>query len=380
MKIILAPNSFKGSLDAWSAAEAMQKGFASSDLKPDCLLFPIADGGDHTVKVMNRKFGGTLVKEKVLDPLGRETEAVWSLIRGGTTAVIEMAGASGLALLKPGEPDPWAANTFGTGQLILSALNAGVKEIILGIGGSATVDGGLGMLMALGMKLSDGRGKEVGRKGNPLLHVEDLDPSGMDPRLKNVGIKVMCDVDNPLTGPDGAARVFGPQKGASAKDVEKLERLLERYNDLLKRVTGRDYSEMPCGGAAGGISVSLKAFLNAGLVNGTDYLLEIMGFDDALEGAGMVVTAEGRADSQTLSGKGPAGVARKAAGKGVPVVLLAGQIEAVERLNSIFNAVFPIVNGISTLEEAIGNTAADLERTCCQLGNLMAAVKRGKAF
>ncbi len=372
MKIVIAPNSFKNSLDALSAARAMEKGFSASKLEPECLLFPIADGGDHTVDVLNRWFDGKLMHTPVLDPLGREIEAAWSQVRNGATAVIEMAKASGLALLKHEERNPLAANTYGTGQLVRAALDAGVKEIVLGIGGSATVDAGLGMLMALGAVLWDESGDETGKEGNPLLNVHTIDLFGLDERLKTVKIKVMCDVDNPLLGPDGAATVFGPQKGASKKDVEILERSMLRYNEILKEMTGRNYGDMPCGGAAGGIAVTLKTFLNAEMVNGTDYLLGLMGFDKVIHGAGMLVTAEGRADSQTLSGKGPARVAEKAAEAGVPAVLLTGQIEDEKELNKLFNAVFPISNGVTNLERALENTAADLERTCRQLGNLLA--------
>ncbi len=374
MKIVLAPNSFKNSLDAWSAAVAMQKGFSSSALKPECMLFPVADGGDHTVDVINRWFDGDLIHEKVFDPLGREVEAVWSLIKNGTTAVIEMAKASGLALLKKGEPDPMVTNTYGTGQLIRAALDMGVKEIILGIGGSATVDAGLGMLMALGAILRDSDGRETGRTCNPLLHVYSIDTGGLDERLKRVKIKVMCDVDNPLLGPAGAARVFGPQKGASEENVLELERSMQRFNAMVKKMKGRDFGDLPCGGAAGGISVSLKAFLNAEMVSGIDYLLEIMGFERALQDTALLVTAEGQADSQTLSGKGPAGLARKAGKLGLPAILLAGHIKDENQLNELFSAVFPIANGAATLEQVLDRTAEDLERTCRQLGNLLAAL------
>jgi glycerate kinase len=372
MKIVIAPNSFKNSLDALSAARAMERGFSSSKLKPECLLFPIADGGDHTVDILNRWFGGKLMSTPVSDPLGRGTNAVWSLVRNGKTAVIEMAKASGLALLRREERNPLVTNSYGTGQLVRAALDEGVEEIILGIGGSATVDAGLGMMMALGIMLRDETGGVSGRKGNPLLKLQAIDPVGLDERLNRVKIKVMCDVDNPLLGPDGAAAVFGPQKGASEKDVKVLEQSMVRFNEILKKMTGHDYGDMPCGGAAGGIAVSLKAFLNAEMVNGTDYLLGLMGFDDVMRGAGLLVTAEGGADSQTLAGKGPGRVAQKAMKAGVPVVLLTGRIKDEMKLNKLFDAVFPIANGAVSLERALENTAADLERTCRQLGNLLA--------
>lgn len=371
MKIVLAPNSFKNSLDAWSAAVAMKDGFSSSLLEPDCLLFPVADGGDHTVDVINQWFNGKLIRAKVYDPLGRETEAVWSLIKDGSTAVIEMAKASGLALLNREELDPMAANTYGTGQLILSALDHGVKEIILGIGGSATVDAGLGMILALGAKFTDEQQNEIGEYANPVVHLDSINPGGLDKRLKDVRIKVMCDVDNPLLGPDGAAMVFGSQKGASENDVHKLEQYLKHFSSLVKKITGKDFSTMPCGGAAGGISVSLKAFLNAEMVNGIDYLLEIMEFEQSLQGADLLVTAEGRADNQTLAGKGPAGVAHKAAQYGVPTILLAGEVEDIQSLNTLFQAVFPVTNGIVSLDHALEHTPDDLQRTCHQLGNLL---------
>ncbi len=375
MKIVIAPNSFKNSLDAYYVSAAMKKGFSNSRLKAEYLLFPIADGGDHTVDVICRWFDGVLITERVNDPLGRQIEATWGLIRHGRTAVIEMAKASGVALLKENELNPFVANSYGAGQLILRAVERGVEEIILGIGGSATVDAGLGMLQALGAKLLDNQNREIGRNVNPLIGLHSIDLDGMDKRLKKIRFNIMCDVDNPLLGPAGAAKVFGPQKGASPDQVLQLEELLKTFNQIVVSKTGVDLSKMPCGGAAGGISVALKSFLNAELVNGIDYLLEIMGFDKVIRDADLLVTAEGRADHQTLTGKGPSGVAQKAAEYDVPTILLAGQIEDIDKLNSVFQSVFPIANGVTTLENALKTTADDLERTCHQLGNLLAMGK-----
>ncbi len=375
MKIIIAPNSFKGSLDAFKVAESIQRGLLKSDLDADCQLFPIADGGDHTLDVFKRWQGGSVKKSKVIGPLGAPIVAEWVLIKEKNTVVIEMAKASGISLLEKTELNPLKANTYGTGQIIREAIDYGSKKIILGLGGSATVDGGTGILQALGAELSDLRGEIIKNDTNAILDLNEISMNKVDTKTYDIEFLILCDVENPLLGKDGAAHIFGPQKGADAKAVEKLEKSMERYNDLIKRKTGKDFSKVDGAGAAGGISVALKAFFNTSMVSGVDFLLKKMGFEEAIKDADLLITAEGKVDVQTLQGKGPFGVAAKAKDYGIPSIILAGKADNIDELNHGFNVIFPITNGAMPLEKAMRNTAEDLEVTACQIGNLLALKK-----
>ncbi len=375
MKIIVAPNSFKGSLDAFEVAKAIEKGLQKSSLDVDCRLYPIADGGDHTLEVFVNWLGGEVKRAAVSDPLGRTVTSEWALLNDGKTAVIEMAKASGISLLKSEEADPLKSNTYGTGQLIAEAIRNGARKIILGLGGSATVDGGTGILQALGTKLYDEKGNLIGQGANALLSVYDIDTSGIPESMREAEFLILCDVENPLLGPHGATHVFGPQKGADPHAVELLEKAMERFNDLITKKTGKDFSSIPGAGAAGGIAVPLKAFFNTRLVNGVAFLLESMGFEDKLKEADMLITAEGKADRQTLEGKGPFGVAARAMIHDIPAVLLTGRAEDIHELNKGFTAVFSITNGPESLEEAMASTAHDLEITAMQIGNLLATLQ-----
>ncbi len=375
MKIIIAPNSFKGSLDAFKVAESIQRGLLKSDLNVDCQLFPIADGGDHTLDVFKRWLGGDVKRSKVIGPLGTPLIAEWVLIKENSTAVIEMAKASGISLLEKTALNPLKANTYGTGQLIKKAIAAGAEKIILGLGGSATVDGGTGILQALGAELTDFHGDIIRNDTNAILDLEEITMSNVNPGTNNIEFLILCDVENPLLGKEGAAHVFGPQKGAEPKAVEMLEKSMSRYNDLIIKKTEKDFAKVEGAGAAGGIAVALKAFFNTSMVSGVDFLLEKMGFEEAIKGAELLITAEGKTDGQTLQGKGPFGVASKAKEHGVPSIILTGKADDIDQLNRGFNAVFPITNGAMSLENAMSKTAEDLEDTACQIGNLLALKK-----
>jgi glycerate 2-kinase len=375
MKIVIASNAFKGSLSAKDASEAIETGLCDSLLAPETECFPIADGGDGTLEVWSEYFSGHLIKVETQDALGRPMEAEIAELPQ-KKFLIEMAAASGIRHLKREELDVTRANSYGTGQMIKAALEEGAVEIILGLGGSATVDAGLGMLQALGVILSDAEGQPLGNNVNPLLQVTDLDFSSLDKRIKKVKFTLLCDVDNPLLGPNGAAVVFAPQKGASPALVRKIESRFEFLNELLRAKTGKDYGHSPHGGAAGGISYILMALGKAAVVQGVDYLLHLTGFRKSLEGASFLITGEGSLDGQTLGGKGPSGVAKVAAESGVPTIALAGKIENEVALNKIFAAVFPISNGAADLQYLMNHTYADLMRTSRQIGNLLFASKR----
>lgn len=375
MKIIIAPNSFKGSLDAFQVAKAIEDGINSSRLSAECEIMPIADGGDHTLEVFQRWQGGNIESESVRDPLGREVEANWLYIEEKETAVIEMAKASGISLLREEELDPLKTSSYGTGQLISAAIAQGVKKIILGLGGSATVDAGLGILQALGAQLYDSHGDQISHWCNPLLEIHEIEFEDTDGKFNDVQFSILCDVENPLLGEEGAAHVFGPQKGADPAMVRRLESAMKNFNDIIIRRTGEDLSEMPGAGAAGGIAVTLKAFFSATMQNGVDYLLSNMGFEEKIKRADLLITAEGKVDQQTLQGKGPYGVAKKAGDHGVPSIILAGKADDIEQLNKGFSVVFAITNGPMSLKEAMKNTTRDLKSTAAQIGNLLALSK-----
>ncbi|HWK99512.1 MAG TPA: glycerate kinase, partial [Parapedobacter sp.] len=311
MHVLIAPNAFKHAIDATAAARAIERGLLMSRLSCTCECFPIGDGGNGTCKLIIDRLRGESVQVQVADPLGRPITAAFGVVEG-QTAVIEMADASGLHLLAPEELNPLHAQSYGTGQLINAALDSGVRKIVVGMGGSATVDGGSGMLRALGVRFLDGEGKEIKDLPVGLETLHTIDLSGLDKRLQQVEVTVLCDVDNPLLGEAGAAYVFGPQKGASAEQVVQLDSLLSRFASVIRTTTGEDISARPSGGVAGGASAGLLGLLGATLVNGIDYFLNMTQFDDALSRSQLVITGEGSIDSQTLQGKGPYGVASRA--------------------------------------------------------------------
>jgi glycerate 2-kinase len=331
--VLVAPDSFKGSLPADQVAAAVGAGCrtaaAAAGVPVDVVLRPVADGGEGTV-AMVLAAGWRRREVTVRGPTGAPVVAVLALGPVGAsppTAVVELAAASGLGLLPGGRPDPLGASTYGTGQLVGAALDAGAERLVLGIGGSATTDGGTGLAAALGARFLDRAGVELRPGGGALVDLAGIDVSGLDPRLRTVEVVVASDVDNPLTGPKGAAHVYAPQKGAAPDDVALLDAGLVRLAEVLRTDLGTDVDGVPGAGAAGGVGAGALAFLGARLTPGIDLLLDLVGFDDALTGIDLVVTGEGSVDAQTLSGKAPLGVARRARAAGVPVVLLAGRAD-----------------------------------------------------
>jgi glycerate 2-kinase len=374
LRILIAPNAFKNSLDAEGVALAIRDGLEQSALNCTCETFPIGDGGDGTGDLIIKKCAGELVSGMVHDPLGREIEASFGLIDSGKTAVIEMANASGLRLLKLSELGPLHANTFGTGEQIRLALDRGVTRIIIGMGGSATVDGGVGILKALGIRFLDEKGEELPTLPGDLVRLETIDVSELDHRIFDSEVIVLCDVDNTLLGEEGAAAVFGPQKGATAETLPKLEASLRRLAEVTLRQIGRHIAVLRHGGTAGGAAAGLYAFLGAKLVNGIDYFLQLTGFEAALEEADLVITGEGSIDEQTLQGKGPFGVARQAKLKGLPVIGVAGKVPLVKDpgLQEYFDVLVAIGNGPADLETAFRVTTENMVRTAWEIGNLLA--------
>ncbi|MGF7040880.1 glycerate kinase [Mucilaginibacter lappiensis] len=373
MHILIAPNAFKNSLSAYDAAQAIQKGIKLSTLKCTTECFPIADGGDGTASLIIKQLQGKTVPVTVHDPLGRLIQTSFGLIENGRTAVIEMADASGLRLLKHDELNPLSATSYGTGEMIKTALDAGVNKVIIAMGGSATVDGGTGILKALGARFLNEAGHELINLPASLTDLARIDISNMDKRLPDCEITVLCDVDNMLLGSRGAAAVFGPQKGADADAVGKLEAGLSRFNDITLRETGKDISTIKYGGTAGGASAGVYAYLNASLVNGIDNFMELTGFNEALNRSTLVITGEGSIDEQTLQGKGPFGVANLAKLKGIPVIGLAGKVPAKpnEQLNQYFDVLLAIGNEPSDISTALNRTGQNLIRVSKGIADML---------
>jgi glycerate kinase len=324
MKIVVAPNAFKGSLSAPEAAAAIARGVREVLPDAEIVEIPVADGGDGTVEALVSAHHGTFHSVEVEGPLGDPVTAVYGLIDSGKTGVVELASASGLILIPPHERDPRRTSTYGFGQLLEAVRSAGVATIVAGIGGSATNDGGAGMAQALGHRLLDASGQDLPRGGAALSRLERIDPTGLDESWKWLKVMVACDVVNPLTGPLGATHVYGPQKGADEQTVRELDSALAHLAEVIKRELGVDVANIPGGGAAGGTGAGLVAFLHATLVPGAPLIVDASGFDRALPGAGLVITGEGRVDGQTADGKAPGEVASRAGRAGVPTLLLAG--------------------------------------------------------
>ncbi len=326
LAVLVAPNAFKGSLSAAQAAAAMAAGVTAAAPGAMVHRLPVADGGDGFLDVLEAPLGAERRVRRVRGPLGEPVEATWLLAPGMGLAVVELARASGLALVPKNRRDPLAANTLGAGELVRTALDAGARRILLGLGGSATVDGGTGLAAALGVRFLDAAGHELEPSGAALERVAAIDTSGLDPRLARVTLEAACDVDNPLTGPRGAARVFAPQKGADPGQVRRLERGLAALARAVARSCGREVAELPCAGAAGGTGAVLAGVLGARLRPGAALVLDELGFDAALAGADLVLTGEGALDEQTRGGKAPAEVARRAGAAGVPCIAIAGRV------------------------------------------------------
>ena len=324
-RVVVAPQSFKGSADAVAVASAIARGVRRA--LPDASVeeMPLADGGEGTVRALVRATKGTLRTARVRDPLLREVRAEWGVLGDGTTAIVEMAAASGLPLLTALERDPRITSTRGTGELILAAAASGAHRIVIGIGGSATNDGGAGMARAIGYRFLDAEGNDLPEGGAALASLARIDGQ-TDPRLVRPAIEVACDVRNPLLGPEGASAIYGPQKGATPEVVAELDRALARYADVIEGFVGRSIRDVPGSGAAGGLGAGLLAFLDARLVSGADLVLRAVDFTTHLKGAGLVITGEGRIDRQSGFGKLTGAVAAAARRAGIPVAGVAGSV------------------------------------------------------
>lgn len=366
MKIIVCPDSFKGSLSSLEAADAIARGvkigLGSSNV--ETIKVPLADGGEGTVEALVRATGGEVRWVTVSDPLLRPVKSFFGILGDGRTAAIEMAAASGLTLLKDEERNPMITSTFGTGELIQAALDAGAEKIVIGIGGSATNDGGAGAMTALGARFLDTDGNQLRPGGAALADLADIDLSGFRVPLDRVRIEVACDVTNPLTGPTGASAVYGPQKGATPEMVAQLDVALSNYAQVIAKMLNKNIAEMPGAGAAGGLGAGLAAFLNADLRSGIDMVLDAANFDEALKDADLVITGEGKIDEQTAYGKTIGGVLARASKAGVPVVAVAGAVAGnIQALyDAGLTAAFSIVSGPTSLAEAMAN-AGDLLET-----------------
>ncbi|MBA4388841.1 MAG: glycerate kinase [Verrucomicrobia bacterium] len=368
MRIGIAPDSFKGSLSASQAADCIEAGFRKVfGSRLVAVKVPMADGGEGTVRAVVESTGGRFVSARVRDPLGRRIRAEYGLSGDGKTAIIEMAAASGLPLLKPSERNPLLTSTFGTGELILDAARRGVKQIILGIGGSATVDGGTGMARALGVRFLDKRGKEIAEGGGSLTDLTTIDVSGLLKNLRGLCIDVACDVASPLSGPTGAARMFGPQKGATPAMVRQLDAGLKNLARVIRKEMNLDLERIPGTGAAGGIGVSLIAFLSAELKSGVSLVIDCVQLENRVKGCDLVVTGEGRMDGQTVHGKTPAGVTRVARKLGIPVIAICGSAgKDVQKVHSIGITAFFTALQQSMDESELARRGPEMLRTCAE--------------
>ena len=364
-KIVIAPDSFKESLSAMDVAKAIEAGFREIYPQASYVCVPMADGGEGTVEAMVAATGGRIITTPVTAPLGNHVDGFFGLLGDGETAVVEMAAASGLHLVPNAQRDPRITTSFGTGELILAALEQGVKAIIIGIGGSATNDGGAGMMQALGARFFDGEGRELKPGGAALAGLERLDLSALDPRLAQVSVIVACDVDNPLCGEKGASAVFGPQKGATPEMVPALDAALRRFGERLEAATGKAIISAPGAGAAGGMGAALLGMLNAQLRPGIEIVIESLGLAQAVRDADLVITGEGRLDSQSIHGKTPIGVARVAKQFQRPVVAIAGSLTPDYHIvhEHGIDAAFSVIDRIVTLQEALDDAERNLRVT-----------------
>ncbi len=373
MRVVVAPDKFEGSLTAEQAALAVEAGLLRARPDAEVVRLPVGDGGAGTLAAVVAA-GFERVPVRVTGPTGAPVDAAIAV--RGDRSFVEMAEASGLRRLPGGRRAPLEATTYGTGELLRAALDLGVTELVLGIGGSATTDGGSGMASALGARFLDAAGEPLPPGGAALLRLERIDTAGLDPRVAKVRVTVAADVDNPLVGPHGAAAVYGPQKGASPDDVLLLDSALRRYARVLSRDLGADLAEVPGAGAAGGLGAGAIAFLGAELRSGIGLVLDLVGFDGAVAGADLVITGEGKIDFQSLRGKAPLGVARAAAAHGVPVVAVGGVVEVAER--ELRAAGFEEAHGLTELEPDVARCIAEaaplLEQLAERVGRAWASL------
>lgn len=372
LKVVAAPDSFKGSLIAQEAGQAIRRGILKACPDATVSVVPMADGGEGTLQCLIDATGGRLIPVPATDPLGEPVTASIGLLGDGVTCAIETAQCSGLYLIAPEQRDPLRTTTYGVGELIRAGLDLGCRRFLLGLGGSATNDGGAGLLQALGVRLLDRDGDPIGFGGGELSKLAEIRTDGLDPRLADSEFVIACDVDNPFVGPHGASHVFGPQKGASPADVLTLDANLLHFADLIEQTVNVSVHDAPGAGAAGGLSGALLAFLNGKLRPGIEIVTETTRLEKEICDADLVITGEGRIDSQTARGKTPSGVARLAMRHGVPVIALCGSVgPGIEPLHAQgITAVFSIQNGPLTLEQSVSQTAALLEQTAEQVARL----------
>jgi glycerate kinase len=374
MHVLIAPNAFKHALSAEDAAIAINEGLKRSELKCTTELFPVGDGGDGTGWLISKKLNGASIQRIVSDPLGKKTNASFYYIKKTNTAIIELAEASGLKLLKKEEYNPLVATTFGTGELISYALDVGARQILLCIGGSATVDGGAGLLRALGIRFIDRDRNELQVLPIDFEKLQTIDISNLDKRIQNCKLMILCDVDNPLLGRDGAAFVFGPQKGATPEIAQQLEACLSHFASVVNDQFAINITKIKHGGAAGGTAAGAFALLNAQLVEGIDYFLSITDFDDTIKNSNLILTGEGSVDIQTLHGKGPAGIAKRAKRSGIPVIAFAGKMQAglEDQYKELFEQLIVISDKETSLENALLKTGDNLAKAAKELGDQLA--------
>ncbi len=377
LSFLIAPDSFKGSASAKEVAQSIADGLKIALPYAHFDLVPMADGGEGTVEALVAATGGTIVKVPVRGPLGEPVEAFFGILGDGQTAVIEMAAAAGLALVPPDKRNPMVTTTYGVGELIRAALDANCRRFIIGIGGSATNDGGAGMAQALGARLLDSEGNDLKFGGGELGKLARVDVSGLDPRLQEAEFLVACDVTNPLTGPNGASAVYGPQKGATPQMVEVLDQNLRHYAAVLRRDLGVEVETVPGAGAAGGLGAGLIAFCRAQLLPGISLVLEAVRFYQRVQTADIVITGEGKLDFQTGFGKVPYGVAQAAKRYGKPVIAIVGQLgEGAEQCREWgIDACLAITPKPMSEQEAMQNTLPLLRRTAEELGWLIRSLR-----
>ncbi|MCS7223085.1 MAG: glycerate kinase [Armatimonadetes bacterium] len=375
MKIVVAPDSFKGCLSSVAVCQAIAAGI--KEVLPNAIvdIVPMADGGEGTVDALVAATGGRKMSVMVTGPLGQPVEAFFGILGGGETAVIEMAAAAGLHLVPVSQRDPTKTTTYGVGELIRAALEYGCRRLIVGVGGSATNDGGAGMAQALGVRLLDADGKDLPFGGGALCRLQRIDLSGRDRRIATADVIVACDVTNPLTGPAGASAVYGPQKGATAEQVAFLDSCLRHYAQVIRSHLGTDVEKVPGAGAAGGLAAGLMAFCGARLQRGVELIIQTLGLEKRIQDADLVITGEGKLDHQTGFGKVPYGVAQVARKYHKPVVVIAGQVEIGHKVFSSWGvtACFSILNRIMSEEEAFKEAPQLLQETAVQVASIWKA-------
>ncbi len=378
MKIVIAPDSYKESLTAMEVATAIEAGFRQVMPNAEYHKLPMADGGEGTVQSLVDATDGTIIEHAVTGPLGQQVNGFYGLMGDGKTAIIEMAAASGLHLVPTDKRNPLLTTSFGTGELIKVVLDQGVEHIIVGIGGSATNDGGLGMAQALGIKMLNAQGEELGYGGGELAQLARIDMSGIDPRLAKIKLEVACDVDNPLCGLKGASHIFGPQKGATPAIVEQLDANLAHYAQIINVQLGQDVKNIPGAGAAGGLGAALLGLFNASLRPGIDIVMDAVNLTDIVSDADLVITGEGRIDSQTIHGKTPIGVARAAKKFHTPVIGIAGCLS--DDCDVVYehgiDAVFSVVPRAMALSDAFEEAAFNVQMTARNVAAMLTVGRR----